>query len=135
MGGHGALVLGLRNPGIYRSISAFAPIVAPARVPWGRKAFGAYLGSDERAWLAYDATELLRTGGDRHSAAPMLVDQGLADDFLEEQLRPELFAAAAAEVGQVVELGMHEGYDHSYFFVASFIDRHIAHHARLLHAR
>jgi len=134
MGGHGALTLGLRHPDLYRSISAFAPIVAPARVPWGRKAFSAYLGDDESSWQGHDATALMTAAGDRSGCAPILIDQGQADEFLDEQLKPELFAAACAESGQVLELRHHAGYDHSYFFIATFIDDHIAHHARLLNA-
>ncbi|RMF98785.1 MAG: S-formylglutathione hydrolase, partial [Gammaproteobacteria bacterium] len=132
MGGHGALVLGLRNPRRYRSLSAFAPIVAPSRVPWGQQAFGAYLGEDRDAWARYDATELMQAAGDRSAAAPILVDQGEADEFLTEQLRPGLFAAACDRVGQPLELRYQPGYDHSYFFVSTFIAEHIDHHARLL---
>lgn len=132
MGGHGALTIGLRHPDRYRSISAFAPIVAPTLVPWGDKAFGAYLGEDRESWKQHDACELMRGAGDRSDAPPILVDQGLADDFLAEQLRPELFEAACATVGQRLVLRRHEGYDHSYFFVSSFIDEHIEHHATIL---
>jgi S-formylglutathione hydrolase len=129
MGGHGALALALRNPGRYRSVSAFAPIVAPSRVPWGRKAFARYLGPDEAAWAGYDACALVRA---RPLPIPLLVDQGTADKFLDVQLKPELFEAACAEAGQSLQLRRHAGYDHSYYFVASFVDEHLAHHARAL---
>jgi S-formylglutathione hydrolase len=129
MGGHGALALALRNPGSYRSVSAFAPIVAPSRVPWGRKAFAGYLGPDEAAWAAYDACALVRA---RPLPIPLLVDQGTADKFLDVQLKPELFEAACADAGQALRLRRHAGYDHSYYFIASFVDEHLAHHARAL---
>ncbi|HLK92373.1 MAG TPA: S-formylglutathione hydrolase [Polyangia bacterium] len=129
MGGHGALALALRNPHRYRSVSAFAPIVAPSRVPWGRKAFAGYLGSDESAWSAYDACALVRA---RPLPIPLLVDQGTADKFLDVQLKPELFEAACAEAGQRLKLRRHAGYDHGYYFIASFVDEHLAHHARAL---
>jgi len=132
MGGHGALTIGLKHPERYRSISAFAPIVAPTQVPWGHKAFGAYLGEDRQTWQQYDACELMRVAGDRRDAPPILVDQGLADTFLSEQLRPELFEAACADAGQSLILRRHDGYDHSYFFMTSFIDEHIEHHAGIL---
>ena len=129
MGGHGALVVALRNPGRYRSVSAFAPIVAPVQAPWGQKAFAAYLGDDRTAWAAYDATALLQSATQH---LPMLIDQGGADEFLESQLRPQLLQAAAEAVGYPVQLRMHAGYDHSYYFIASFIGEHIAHHAKAL---
>jgi len=129
MGGHGALALALRNPGRYRSVSAFAPIVAPSQVPWGRKAFAGYLGPDEAAWAAYDACALVRA---RPLPIPLLVDQGTADKFLDVQLKPELFEAACAEAGQTLRLRRHAGYDHSYYFIASFVGEHVAHHARAL---
>jgi S-formylglutathione hydrolase len=129
MGGHGALALALRNPGRYRSVSAFAPIVAPSRVPWGRKAFAGYLGADEAAWAGYDACALVRS---RPLPIPLRVDQGTADKFLDVQLKPELFEAACAEAGQRLELRRHAGYDHSYYFIASFVDEHLAHHARAM---
>ena len=129
MGGHGALVLGLREPTKWRSISALSPIVAPTQVPWGHKAFGGYLGEDREAWKAYDATELVAK---TQHPAPILIDQGTADGFLEEQLRPELFQAACASAGQALELRMQDGYDHSYYFIASFIDDHLRHHAAAL---
>jgi S-formylglutathione hydrolase len=132
MGGHGALVAALRNPDQYRSISAFAPIVAPSRCPWGRKAFSAYLGADEQVRAQYDATELMLAAGDRSLNAEILIDQGLADDFLDEQLRPELFEQACVAARQPLRLRRHEGYDHSYFFIASFIGDHIRHHRQIL---
>lgn len=129
MGGHGALVVALKNPGRYRSVSAFAPIAAPARVPWGEKAFGAYLGPERARWRAWDACELI---GDGARTAPILVDQGGADDFLAAQLKPELLRAACEAAGQALELRLQPGYDHSYYFVASFIGAHLAKHARAL---
>ncbi len=129
MGGHGALVLALRNPGRYRSVSAFAPIVAPSQVPWGQKAFTAYLGGNHEAWREWDACELLRQAQER---LPLLVDQGGDDEFLEGQLRPQLLQAAAEDAGHPLRLRIHPGYDHSYYFVASFIGQHIAHHAAAL---
>ena len=132
MGGHGALTLALRHPGRFRSLSAFAPIAAPSRCPWGEKAFTHYLGSDRSAWAAHDASELMAA----QSAPPypdgILIDQGLADKFLAEQLHPHLFEAACAAVGQPLTLRRHEGYDHGYYFIASFIEDHIAHHAEAL---
>ena len=129
MGGHGALVAALRNPQRYRSVSAFAPIVAPSQCPWGEKALGNYLGPDRAAWAQYDATELIGKSG-WHSE--ILIDQGTADNFLDEQLKPELFRKACEAAG--VELSIHyrEGYDHSYYFIATFMEDHFAHHARLL---
>jgi S-formylglutathione hydrolase len=129
MGGHGALVIGLRNPERYASISAFAPIVSPTRCPWGEKAFSAYLGADRASWAAYDASLLV---AERTHPNPILIDQGTADGFLEEQLKPELFREACARSGQALELRMQEGYDHSYFFIASFMEDHVAHAARAL---
>lgn len=131
MGGHGALVLALRNPDIYRSVSAFAPIAAPMRCPWGKKAFAGYLGDDETAWRAYDASELVRTGTRRFEAG-ILVDQGLADKFRIEQLHPDVFEQACLEAGQPLTMRRHEGYDHGYYFIETFIEDHIAHHARAL---
>ena len=131
MGGHGALVLALRNPGRYRSVSAFSPIVAPSRVPWGQKAFAAYLGDDRAAWADYDAVELLAQASDR---LPILVDQGDGDEFLEGQLQPWRLQAAADATGHPLTLRMQPGYDHSYYFIASFIGEHIAHHAAALRA-
>ena len=129
MGGHGALVIALKNPGRYRSVSAFSPIVAPSQVPWGEKAFGAYLGDDRAAWRAFDATALVETATER---LPLLIDQGDADEFLESQLRPQLLKAACEAAGHPIELRMQAGYDHSYYFIQSFIGEHIAHHAKAL---
>jgi S-formylglutathione hydrolase len=132
MGGHGALVLGLKHPQTYASISAFAPIAAPGRCPWGTKAFTAYLGEDRGAWAEWDATALVRRGGDRRGCAKILIDQGLDDQFLETQLYPEAFEEACAAAGQSLELRRHAGYDHSYFFISSFVEDHLRHHAALL---
>ncbi len=129
MGGHGALVLALRNPGRYRSVSAFSPIVAPTQVPWGEKAFSAYLGDDRDAWREWDACALIANARER---LPLLVDQGLADEFLENQLRPELLREACEAAGHPLELRLQPGYDHSYYFIASFIGEHLAHHAEML---
>jgi S-formylglutathione hydrolase len=129
MGGHGALVTALRNPGRYRSVSAFAPIVAPSQVPWGEKALGAYLGQYQEAWKAYDATALIAAATER---LPLLIDQGSADEFLATQLRPELLEAACNTHGHPLTLRMQSGFDHSYYFIASFIREHIAHHATAL---
>ncbi|MGY3266360.1 S-formylglutathione hydrolase [Lysobacter sp. HA35] len=126
MGGHGALVIALRNPGRYRSVSAFSPIVAPSQVPWGEKAFTAYLGDDRDAWRAWDACELI---ADARERLPLLVDQGEADEFLATQLRPELLRAACDAAGHPLDLRMRAGYDHSYYFIATYIGEHIAHHA------
>ena len=131
MGGHGALAIALRNPGRYRSVSAFSPIVAPSQVPWGQKAFGAYLGQDRETWKPWDAVDLVASASER---LPLLVDQGDADEFLKEQLRPELLQAACATANHPLELRMQPGYDHSYYFIASFIGEHIAHHAKALKA-
>ena len=129
MGGHGALVTALRNPGRYHSVSAFAPIVAPTRVPWGQKAFRAYLGDDVERWTSWDACELVAGAAER---LPLLVDQGGADEFLATQLRPDLLQQACAAAGHPLELRMQAGYDHSYYFIATFIGDHIEHHARHL---
>jgi len=129
MGGHGALVTALRHPGRYRSVSAFSPIVAPSQVPWGQKAFTAYLGEDREAWKAWDAVELVADAAER---LPLLVDQGDADEFLAAQLRPELLRAACAAAGHPLTLRVHPGYDHSYYFIASFLGEHFAHHAAAL---
>jgi S-formylglutathione hydrolase len=129
MGGHGALTLALKNPGRYRSVSAFAPIVAPSQVPWGRKALPRYLGDDPAAWALHDACELVRR---RTFPGTILIDQGEADGFLEAQLKPELFDQACAEAGQSLQLRRHAGYDHSYWFITSFIDDHLRHHAKSL---
>jgi S-formylglutathione hydrolase len=129
MGGHGALVCALRNPGQYRSLSAFAPICAPMQCPWGTKAFGGYLGADRDAWRRYDASELVR---ERPFAGHILVDQGLADKFLAEQLKPELFEAACHASGQSLTLRRHGGYDHGYYFISTFMEDHLRHHAAAL---
>ncbi|MFC4277453.1 S-formylglutathione hydrolase [Achromobacter aloeverae] len=131
MGGHGALVLALRNPAKFRSVSAFAPVAAPSQCPWGHKAFGNYLGPDREAWAAYDATELMRK-----ARAPfpggILVDQGMADGFLAEQLHPEAFEAACAQARQPLDLRRHEGYDHGYYFISTFMEDHLRFHAQRL---
>ncbi|BAT19906.1 S-formylglutathione hydrolase [Asaia bogorensis] len=132
MGGHGALVHGLRNPDQWRSISALAPIVHPSVVPWGEKAFTAYLGSDRKAWAQWDAVSLIEAG--RIHPASILIDQGVADPFLAQELRPDLIENAAAAAGQPLTLRYHEGYDHSYWFIQTVIRDHVAHHARLLGA-
>ncbi len=131
MGGHGALVLALRNPEKFRSVSAFAPIANPSECPWGHKALGNYLGENREAWKHYDATELMRT---RQNPFPdgILIDQGLADQFLETQLHPEAFAAACRQAGQALTLRKHEGYDHGYYFISTFAEDHLAFHARTL---
>ena len=129
MGGHGALVSALRHPDRWASVSAFAPIGNPSQVPWGEKAFSNYLGADRDAWKAWDASELLRT---KPRAGTILVDQGSADQFLERELHPEALEAAAKDSGQKLTLRRHDGYDHSYWFIQSFVADHIAHHARLL---
>lgn len=129
MGGHGALVVALRNPGRYRSVSAFAPIVSPTRVPWGQKALMAYLGDDREAWKRYDACELVAIAQEK---LPLLVDQGDADEFLGASLQPQHLREACDAAKHPLTLRMQPGYDHSYYFVASFIGEHIAHHARAL---
>lgn len=126
MGGHGALTLHLKHPQLYRSVSAFSPIVAPSQVPWGQKAFTAYLGSDRSTWPAYDATELVRK---QPSRARILIEQGAADSFLERELQPQRFVDAARSAGQQVTLRMRDGYDHSYYFISTFIDDHLRWHA------
>ena len=132
MGGHGALTLALRHPDLFRSVSAFAPIASPTRCPWGEKAFAAYLGPDRGGWEEHDAALLVEAGGACVRFDDILIDQGDADPFLQEQLKPELLAAAAAKAGQKLTLRMQPGYDHSYFFMASFMDDHIAFHAERL---
>lgn len=129
MGGHGALMTALRNPGRYRSVSAFSPVVAPTQVPWGEKAFSAYLGEDRATWKNYDTVELLKSAKEK---LPLLIDQGTADDFLENQLRPALLQEAAKATGHPLTLRMQPDYDHSYYFIASFIGEHIAHHAKAM---
>ncbi len=130
MGGHGALTIGLKNPERYKSISAFSPIVAPTDVPWGQKALTAYLGADQSAWEPYDACRLVAGGAT--SSAEILIDQGLGDQFLAEQLQPERFEAVCKAAEQAVNVRLHEGYDHSYFFISTFMDDHLSHHAALL---
>lgn len=129
MGGHGALICALKNPGRYRSVSAFAPICAPTLCPWGQKAFRAYLGDEEDAWNAYDAHLLIPDAQER---IPLLIDQGLDDQFLATQLYPDKLVAACDAHQHPIQLRKHEGYDHSYYFIASFIGEHIAHHANAL---
>jgi S-formylglutathione hydrolase len=131
MGGHGALVMALRNPELFRSVSAFAPIAAPMRSPWGKKAFSGYLGPDQEAWRAWDASELMAS-----MQAPfpggILIDQGLADKFLAEQLHPEAFEEACRKAGQPLELRRHPGYDHGYYFISTFVEDHLRFHRRQL---
>ena len=132
MGGHGALVMALRHPDLFRSVSAFAPIAAPSQCPWGKKAFGGYLGADQSSWQAYDASALMS----RQASAPfpggILIDQGLGDKFLAEQLLPEAFEAACAAAGQPLDLRRHQGYDHGYYFISTFVEDHLRFHHRLL---
>lgn len=131
MGGHGALICALRNPGRYQSVSAFAPIANPMNCPWGEKAFSRYLGDERSRWREWDACALLADATER---LPMLVDQGDRDDFLLDQLKPEALQAAAQAAGHPLELRLQPGYDHSYYFIASFIDDHLRHHAAALSA-
>ncbi|GGW91810.1 S-formylglutathione hydrolase [Alteromonas halophila] len=126
MGGHGAIMIGLRNPRRYTSVSAFSPVSNPTDCPWGHKAFGAYLGEDKSTWQTYDSAELLRS--EKHEV-PLLVEQGNDDQFLQEQLKPEALVNAAQQSDSQLTLNMHDGYDHSYFFIASFIDEHLEFHA------
>jgi len=134
MGGHGALTLALRHPGQFKSLSAFAPICAPSQCPWGEKAFSGYLGDDRSAWLAHDASALMQSQVVAPYPEGILVDQGLADKFLAEQLHPHLFEAACFAAGQPLTMRRHEGYDHGYYFIQSFIADHLAHHGKLLRA-
>src|ERR1700723_2259114 len=129
MGGHVALTLALRNPSLYRSLSAFSPIAAPSQSPWGQKAFSNYLGTDKQAWREYDASELVAR---RAYPGPILIDQGTADQFLAAELLPEKFAAAAAKSGQQLNLRMQPGYDHGYYFIQTFMADHLRHHAEQL---
>lgn len=129
MGGHGALVCALRNPGRYRSVSAFSPIAHPMECPWGEKAFTRYLGADRSKWREWDASVLIETATER---LPMLIDQGQSDDFLEGQLMPGALQRAADEAGHPITLRLQPGYDHSYYFIASFIEDHLQHHAKAL---
>jgi S-formylglutathione hydrolase len=131
MGGHGALMIALRNPERYASASAFSPIVAPSQVPWGQQAFSAYLGDDKDAWQQYDTVNLVNQSQGKRQL-PILIDQGLADEFLVEQLQPELLEQAAAQANYPMTLRRQAGYDHSYYFIASFIGEHITHHAKAL---
>jgi S-formylglutathione hydrolase len=129
MGGHGALTLALRHPDLYKSVSAFAPIAAPSQCPWGVKAFSGYLGADRAQWAKYDATELVKSGA---RTTPILIDQGMSDKFLAEQLHPHLFEQACLQAGQPLTLRRHEGYDHGYYFISTFMEDHLVHHARAL---
>lgn len=129
MGGHGALTIALKNPGQYQSVSAFAPICAPTQCPWGHKAFGNYIGDDKSEWSKHDTCELIKTADEK---LPLLVDQGGADNFLVEQLKPELLEQACAANNHPLTLRMQAGYDHSYFFIASFMQDHIEWHAKHL---
>lgn len=131
MGGHGAITLHLKHQDTYKSCSAFSPITSPARVPWGEKAFTAYLGPASVAWEQYDATELVK---ERQSKALILIDTGTADNFLETQLKPEIFIKACEKDGQRLDYRLREGYGHDYYFIATFMDEHIAHHAKALKA-
>lgn len=126
MGGHGALIVALKNPGRYRSVSAFSPIVAPSQVPWGKKAFAAYFGDDRQTWRQWDATALIADAKER---LPLLIDQGDADEFLASQLWPELLRTVCESAGHPIDLRFQPGYDHSYYFIASFIGEHVAYHA------
>ena len=132
MGGHGALTLALRHPDLFKSVSAFAPIAAPSLCPWGQKAFAGYLGSDVSSWAAHDATALMGKAAKAPFPAGILIDQGLADKFLAEQLHPHLFEAACKTAGQPVVLRRHEGYDHGYYFISTFMNDHLRHHAQQL---
>jgi S-formylglutathione hydrolase len=132
MGGHGALTLALRHPGRFGSLSALAPICAPMRCPWGRKAFTGYLGNDESRWAAHDASALMAALASAPYPGGILVDQGLADKFLADQLHPEAFEVACAAAGQPLTLRRHTGYDHGYYFIASFVEDHLRHHAAQL---
>ncbi len=129
MGGHGALTIALRNPGRFRSVSAFAPIASPMNCPWGEKALSTYIGSDRSAWREYDACALIENGA---RAPDILVDQGMADSFLESQLKPQLLEEACAKAGQPLTLRRQDGYDHSYFFISTFIEDHLRWHAKHL---
>jgi len=131
MGGHGALTIALKHASRYKSVSAFAPIVAPSQVRWGQKALPRYLGDDQKTWADYDATQLLSRGT---FPGEILIDQGDADKFLKDELRPEIFEAQAKKVGQKLKVRMQSGYDHSYYFISTFMDDHLKHHAAALHA-
>jgi S-formylglutathione hydrolase len=129
MGGHGALTIALKNPSVYKSVSAFAPIAAPMQAPWGKKGFSNYLGTNQEAWRDYDATELVAR---KPYPGLILIDQGTSDQFLKEQLLPEKFQAAAEKAGQKLELRMQPGYDHGYYFMQTFMADHLRHHAAIL---
>jgi len=134
MGGHGALTLALRHPDLFKSVSAFAPIAAPSQCLWGQKAFTGYLGADKSHWAAHDATALMSAATAVPFPGGILIDQGLADKFLAEQLHPQLFEAACASAGQPLTLRRHASYDHGYYFISSFMDDHLWHHAQQLKA-
>lgn len=134
MGGHGALTLALRHPKLFKSVSAFAPICAPAQCPWGQKAFAGYLGGDTARWAAHDATALIGRRMDAAFPEGILIDQGLADKFLATELNPHLFESACARAGQPLTLRRHAGYDHGYYFISTFMADHLTHHARILRA-
>lgn len=134
MGGHGALTIALRNPDRYRSVSAFAPIAAPRQCPWGQKAFSGYLGPDKGQWATYDATELMATVKDAARHPHILIDQGMSDQFLQTQLHPHLLEEAAKKAGYPLHLRRHEGYDHGYYFISTFMQDHLVHHAKILKA-
>jgi len=131
MGGHGALMIALRNPGIYLSVSAFSPIVAPIQNPWGQKAFTGYLGKDELTWKQYDTCQLVKTANEK---IPLFIDQGTDDEFLIDYLKPELLTNVCKEYKHPITLRMQEGYDHSYYFIASFIDDHLKYHSEYFNA-
>jgi len=131
MGGHGALTIGLKNPDIYQSVSAFAPICSPMNCPWGQKAFSNYLGDDQATWSDYDATHVIRNL-DKSPAHPILVDQGLADEWLERELHPHLLEAACADSAVKLELRRHDGFDHGYYFISTFVEDHLRFHANIL---
>ena len=132
MGGHGALTLALRHPGTFKSVSAFAPVCAPSQCPWGEKAFGGYLGADRSRWAEHDACALMQSQQSVPYPQGILIDQGLADKFLELQLHPHRFEAACASVGQPLTLRRHQGYDHGYCFIATFLEEHLLHHSYVL---
>ena len=132
MGGHGALTIGLRNPQLFKSISAFAPICTTLHSPWGQKALGHYLGDDTATWLQYDGSEVARSVPDGSAFQTILIDQGEGDTWLQDQLKPELFEAACAESGLSIEMRLHPGYDHGYYFISTFIEDHLRYHADLL---
>lgn len=132
MGGHGALTMALKHPELFRSVSAFAPIAAPSQCPWGHKAFGGYLGPDQRSWKAHDASALMASQANAPFPGGILIDQGLGDKFLVEQLLPEAFEDACAKVGQPLTLRRHAGYDHGYYFISTFIEDHLRFHSEQL---